>query len=194
MDRTRDHIVREVFRHRRSGWAVGVLVVFCFLALFGDFIANDKPLYCKIEGKSYFPVFRAIPVNLGLASWPEALRDGDWHNKPYERVVYPPIPYRASNLDLSNAGFRSPFGKQQVRNLWFRHWLGTDDLGRDTLAGLIRGCRVSLLVGLASMLLAALIGVPLGAIGGYFGDRRFRAPVRSVILVTVAIILAALYL
>ena len=49
--------------------------------------------------------------------------------------------------------------------------LGTDALGRDVTAGLIHGARVSLIVGLVSTLAALAIGVPIGAMAGYFGGR-----------------------
>ncbi|MFT4267659.1 MAG: ABC transporter permease [Xenophilus sp.] len=49
------------------------------------------------------------------------------------------------------------------------HWLGTDDLGRDVWARVVYGSRVSLLVGVASALLALAVGVAVGALAGYFG-------------------------
>ncbi len=49
------------------------------------------------------------------------------------------------------------------------HWLGTDQLGRDYLARLVYGARISVLIGTAAALTSGLIGVTLGVIGGYFG-------------------------
>lgn len=49
------------------------------------------------------------------------------------------------------------------------HLLGTDTLGRDQLSRLIYGSRIAVMVGLASMALATLIGITLGALAGYFG-------------------------
>lgn len=187
-------ILRVLYRDRRSGWATRVFLVFVFFAVFGDFIANDKPLYCKYEGRHYFPVLRAVPVSLGIAKWPAGLRDSDWHSKAYDKVVFPPIPYSASKLDLENADYVSPFAKQNVRNGWFRHWLGTDNLGRDVVAGLIRGCRISLIVGLVSMLLAALLGIPLGAVSGYFGNERQQLQLHRLLLYLLAGLLVAFYL
>lgn len=69
-----------------------------------------------------------------------------------------------------------------------RHWLGTDTLGRDVLAGMIRGCRVSLLIGLGSMLLALLIGVLLGSIAAYWGNKGKRISWFQLLLVTLILI------
>lgn len=152
-------------------WAVIVLVFFLFCAVFADFIANEKPLYCKYQGRHYFPVVRSYFVQTGMVSWPEPLLNIDWVDAEYETAVRPPVPWSAQSLDLSNAEYKSPFDKQNVRNWRFRHWLGTDKLGRDVLAGMIRGCRIAMFVGVLSMLLASLIGIPAGAAMGYFGDR-----------------------
>jgi peptide/nickel transport system permease protein len=51
------------------------------------------------------------------------------------------------------------------------HWLGTDSFGRDMLSRIIHGTRISLLVGVSSVLLALFVGVPLGMIAGYYGGR-----------------------
>ena len=60
--------VRRRFRARRMAlWSWRVLLVLCFVALFADFIANEKPLYCKIGGQAYFPVLRQYAVDLGFA-------------------------------------------------------------------------------------------------------------------------------
>src|SRR5205085_2371548 len=67
----------------------------------------------------------------------------------------------------------SPF-KSQPLSPGFRHWLGTDVLGRDVLAGIIRGCRVSLFIGIGSMLIALLIGIPLGSFAAYYGNRYWK--------------------
>lgn len=80
------------------------------------------------------------------------------------------MPYSHYSIDLKTGASASPFDPQPV-SIRMRHWLGTDTLGRDVLAGMIRGCRVSLLIGLGSMLLALLIGVMLGSIAAYWGNK-----------------------
>lgn len=161
---------------RRSRWAVRLLGLLVFLAVFGDFVANEKPLYCKYEGKHYFPAFRSVCVSANLCHWNSVFATADWHGYEYERVLFPLIPYSANTLDPVNGNYRSPFSEQHIRSPWFRHWLGTDALGRDVAAGLIYGCRIALLVGLLSMCIAVLIGVPIGARAGYFGNNRRRRP------------------
>ena len=73
--------------------------------------------------------------------------------------------------------FKSPAGRQQVRSRRFRHWLGTEAVGRDVLAGMINGTRVALAVGVVSMGIALIIGVTLGALAGFFGDRGMRVSI-----------------
>ena len=73
-----------------------------------------------------------------------------------------PLYYTSSPWRLVARPFVPPFTVE-------RFPLGTDTLGRDLAAGLVHGARVSLLIGLVSTLVALLIGVPLGALAGYFG-------------------------
>ena len=155
-------------------WAWRAVRLLVLVALFANVLANDKPLYCVLDGTTYFPAFRQYPVDLGVADYPAGLALADWPTLPYERVVRAPVPYGPLQLDLSNADYVSPFATQRVAGWRYRHWLGTDVLGRDVLSGLIYGTRTALLVGLGSMALAALIGLVLGIVAGYFGDRHLR--------------------
>ena len=77
-------------------------------------------------------------------------------------MVWPPVPYRFDTIDWALAG-PAPAPPSA------RHWLGTDDQGRDLLARLVYGFRVSVLFGLALTLASSLIGVAAGAVQGYFG-------------------------
>jgi peptide/nickel transport system permease protein len=100
----------------------------------------------------------------------------------YESIIFAPVPYAPDETDLTNANFKSPFGEQNVQGLRFRHWLGTDILGRDVLSGLIHGARIALVIGMCSMFLAALIGIPIGAAAGYLGDDRLRMRLPVIVL------------
>jgi peptide/nickel transport system permease protein len=155
---------------RRARWSLRLIAFLTFIALFSDFIANERPLYCRIEGKTYFPVIRQYAVDAGFASWePRFLRTA-WRDQDYEQVIFPLIPYSANTVDIDNLNFKSPFEDQRLRSGRFRHFLGTDSVGRDVAAGLIGGVRTSLLVGLLAMSIASLIGLLFGALAGYFGD------------------------
>ncbi len=164
-------------RYRKSRLAVlamRFLAVLIFVAVFADFLANEKPIYCKIDGESYFPIFREYAVDLGLAGWPPALRDNQWNDTTRCSVkILALIPYSANTPDYANT-YKGPFAEQKVKSRRYRHWLGTGNLGIDVAAGMIRGTRVALLVGIISMGIATLIGLFLGALAGFFGDNGFK--------------------
>ena len=187
-------IVRKQFRKNRMAvWSLRLLYVLLFVSLTSDFIANEKPLYCKIEGETYFPVLRQYAVDLGLSTWEAKFFRTSWHDHDYEKVIWAPIPYSANTLDKKNTNFVSPTDDQRVRSKRFWHWLGTDQLGRDVAAGMINGTRIAMLVGVISMSIATIIGIFFGALAGYFGDDRFRITRIRLILNIVAIIPALFY-
>jgi peptide/nickel transport system permease protein len=168
-------IVRRQFRRNRMAvWCLRLLYLLLFVAIFADFIANEKPLYCKLDDKIYFPVLRQYAVDVGLASWEAKFFQYNWSEHDYEQVIWPIIPYSAGTIDRKNNNYVSPYAQQRVASARFRHWLGTDQLGRDVAAGMISGTRIAMMVGVISMSIAALIGLFLGALAGYFGDDRFR--------------------
>lgn len=167
-------VQRQFRRNRLAVWSLRILYGLLFIALFADFIANERPLYCKIDGQTYFPVLRQYAVNLGLARWEEPFINVRWHDLPYEKVIFPPVPYSYNTIDRRNMGYVAPFAEQKIATSRFRHWLGTDRIGRDVLAGMIAGTRTAMLVGVIAMAIATLIGVFMGAVAGYFGDERLR--------------------
>ncbi|MCB0637549.1 MAG: hypothetical protein KDC54_13060, partial [Lewinella sp.] len=161
---------------RAYRWSRYTLIVMIFIAVFADFLANDKPLYCRYQGETYFPVLRGYAVTLGLSQWPPELQQRRWTDLELESAIWPLVPYAANATDMRNANYVSPFADQQVKSRRWRHWLGTDNLGRDVLAGMISGTRTAMLVGIVAMGVAALIGISLGALAGFWGDDRWRKP------------------
>jgi peptide/nickel transport system permease protein len=95
-----------------------------------------------------------------LAKWQPHFLNVEWKELRYEFAIWPPIPFLPSNLD-----FRSRYTAPGINN----HLLGTDQLGRDVMSGMIHGFRIALLVGFVSMSIAFIIGVTIGSIAGYFG-------------------------
>lgn len=163
---------RVPFRGSRP--AVGILAVLIFVAIFGDFMANERPLFARYDGKAYWPAFRGMAIDLGLAHWPEPFLTENWHDLHFEKIILPPIPYSASTLDLKNSNCRSPFGPQNISSKKWWHWLGTDSQGRDVAAGLIRGTRIAFLVGFGTILLASFLGILIGSLAGFLGDDRLK--------------------
>ncbi|MEO1627695.1 MAG: ABC transporter permease [Bacteroidota bacterium] len=146
----------------------------------------------SLEGQAHWPVFRNYLVDAGMGKWPEGMSNFDWKEAQYESVVWPLIPYADNNLDMGNS-YKSPFDPQKVKAPRFRHRLGTDSLGRDVAAGMIRGTRVALVIGLLSMAVAAFIGILLGALAGYYGDRHLQVSRVRVLLNVLALPLAYFY-
>ena len=147
-----------------SLWIIGVLMVF---TAFAEFIANPKPLILTYHDEVYFPVLFSHPeTEFGGIFETEAdytspevlelIRAGDGS------VVWPLIPFSYDTIDLFTveAVPESPSA---------RHWLGTDDVGRDVMARIIYGFRLSIWFGLALTFMSAVIGVFVGATQGYFG-------------------------
>ncbi len=170
-----------------SFWLFLILFV---ISLLSEFIANDKPLYIRYEGKSYFPVF---------VTYPETAFGGDFetaadYRDPFLQkliaekggtVIWPPIrySYNTHNLDLPTPAPSKPtwlLSKEECKAVVERknlsgcrdleyNWLGTDDQGRDVVARLLYGFRISVLFGLLLTTISSVVGVAAGAVQGYFG-------------------------
>lgn len=174
---------RQFKKNKLAVWSLRVVYVIVFIGLFANFIANDKPYYCKYNGNTYFPVFKEVAVNLGMASWPSELVTADWKKLELENDIWPLVPYSSKEFDRYNVQHKSPFGEQfRLRNWRWRHWMGTDEIGRDVLAGMIYGTRIAMLVGVVSMSIATFIGIIMGAFAGYFGDERLKVSLIRLVL------------
>lgn len=170
-------------------WALRFLFVLMAVGLFAPLLANEKPLFMSYRGEIFFPAFWDMNPFADKNFYTLKDKNGtteklqldilDWKNLNMKQVLWCPVPYSPGKSDYGNSNFVSPFADQQFNSIQkmpirFRHFLGTGVRGEDVLAGIIHGTRISLLVGLCSMLLAALIGLTLGALAGYFGDFTFR--------------------
>ncbi len=169
-----------------SLYILGALVL---TAIFAPLIANDQPLYCKYKGETMYPAFSTLSNPATTKSFTDAETGKveelqfditDWRQLDLESVIWAPIPYSADKGDRYNREYVSPVGEQRIKNSnneiveapsRLRHIMGTDNIGRDLAAGLVHGTRISLLVGVVAMGLASIIGVFLGALAGFFGDR-----------------------
>jgi len=163
---------RAWLRFRRNRLGYWSLVVFCALVLVSlgaELVSNDRPLVVRYEGQTYFPMLR---------DYPETTFGGDFatpadYLDPYVRqritaggnwALYTLNPYGADTLNYF-AKAPNPSGPSR------ENWLGTDDRGRDLLAQLIYGFRVSVLFGLALTVVGVALGILAGAIQGFFGGK-----------------------
>lgn len=176
------NVNKQFRKNRLAVYAFRFILFLILIAVFADFIANEKPLVAKYQGEVYFPVLKDYLVEMDLAEWPEGFQNKEWSQIDYDWAVFPPVPYLPKNIDFANAQSVSPFDEQRVESTRWRHWLGTDELGHDVLAGMIHGTRIALIVGLVSMGIAAFIGILLGSLAGYFGDDKLQVSRIRIIL------------
>ena len=186
-------VKRQFNKNRPAVWSLRFVIVIIVIGLLADILSSDKPLYAKYQGNTYFPVFKEYAVDLGLSKWPVDLINANWKELQFESVIWTPIPYSAIETDRKNVHYVSPMGKQDVESSRWRHWLGTEETGRDVLAGLIHGTRIAMLVGVVSMSISAFIGILLGAFAGYYGDERLKASRIRLILCILFLPLAFFY-
>ncbi|HUM99430.1 MAG: peptide ABC transporter permease [Halothiobacillus sp. 20-53-49] len=154
--------------HRRgylSLWIFGVLFV---VSMGAELLANNRPLLVHYEQHWYFPLWQ---------NYPETAFGGDFatnadYTDPYVIakirehgwLLRAPIPFSFDTIDYYNPA-PNPAAPSA------RHWLGTDDRGRDVAARLIYGFRLSVLFGFALTAIGLVIGLLAGAIQGYFGGK-----------------------
>lgn len=150
-----------IWSETKSRWALNFILVFIIVGILSPFLANRVPIICQQEGKISMPIFLSNLQHLSKYDLKTA--EFDWY-------IGPLIPYKFDQIDRKNSNSISPFESQEVTSLYYRHWLGTDILGRDVLAGLIHGTWIALLVGLFSSLVAVFLGLLLGGLAGYYGD------------------------
>ena len=186
-------VKRQYAKNRLAVWSLRFVYVIIFLGIFADFLANDKPLYCKYQGENYFPVLKDFSVKIGIGKWPKELSNAYWKEMSYDRVIWAPVPYYPSEMDFNNSQYVGPFDMQDVKSKRWRHWLGTDELGRDVLSGLIHGTRIAMLVGIVSMVIASFIGILLGSLAGFFGDNKFKMSLVRIILNIICLFLGFFY-
>lgn len=180
-----------------------VFLVFVFVALFAPFLANDKPLICKYKDKWMFPALSF--KNQIIISSEETLNynmGNDWKKLSTDFIIFAPCAYSPNTIDAANAPRKSPFGSQEfgLKNnttisipLKFRHWLGTTQNGNDVLSGIIHGTKISLSVGIFSMLIAGLIGIILGAFAGYFENNVIKIGIVQSIFLVIGIFISYFY-
>lgn len=152
----------------RSYWSFMIFFVLFCLTLPAEFIANEKPLAVRFDGAWYFPVFKTYPETAfgGTLEAEADYRDPFVQDLIQEKgfAVWPLIKYGPNTVNLQ---LDEPAPSRPTWN----NLLGTDDQGRDVLARLIYGFRISVLFGLVLTLISSAVGILAGGIQGYKGGR-----------------------
>ena len=158
------------FKRNRLGFVSLVLfVIVLVLSLFSELVSNDRPLLVGYQGQIYAPM---------LKDYPETVFGGDFHtptdyldpfiqqklSEPGNWAIFVPNRYGPKTLNYF-ASQPNPAPPSAA------NWLGTDDRGRDLLAQLLYGFRVSVLFALALTFTGVVLGVLTGAVQGYFGGK-----------------------
>ncbi len=158
----------RAFKANKRGYYSFIIFTALFLiTLFAEFIANDKPFLVKYDGAYYMPIFKMYTEKQFGG---EFETEADYRDPAVQQfirekggwVVWPPIPYsyRTIKLDLPVPAPAPPS---------WDNLLGTDDQGRDVLARVIYGFRISVMFGLILTVFSAAVGVTAGAVQGFFG-------------------------
>ena len=160
---------RRFKQHRLGYWSGWLLLVLCVLSLGAELLSNDKPLLVRYQGQ------RVVPL---LHNPPETTFGGDFDTptdyldpyiqrqlaRPGNWALYAPNRYHHSTLNyFATEPHPAPPSAQ--------NWLGTDDRGRDVLARLLYGFRLSWLFALALTATGVALGVLAGAVQGFYGGK-----------------------
>ena len=174
--------------NKRGWWSLWLFLALFVLTLFAELIANDRPLVVRYKDEWLFPVAVNYPEEkfggfLATTDYRDPVIAKEIANNGF--AIWPPVrySYRTHNLDLPVPAPAPPTwllkveqcktiaertGGSTCRDLEW-NWLGTDDQGRDVVARLIYGFRISVLFGLILCAFSSVIGITAGAIQGYFG-------------------------
>ncbi len=157
---------RNFKANRRGFWSLWLFLALFVLSLAAEFIANDKPILVSFEGELYMPIFQEYPETVfgGFLETETEYKDPEVREMIEEAgwIVWPLVPfsYDSINFDLT---VPAPAPPSAI------NWLGTDDQGRDVVARMIYGFRISVLFGLTLTIASSIVGVAAGAVQGYFG-------------------------
>jgi microcin C transport system permease protein len=156
-------------RNRRGYYSLVIFSIIFVLSLFSELLSNDSPILVIYQDRPYFPL---------LFSYPETVFGGDFDTetdyldpffleeieKTGGKVFFPPNRHSFNSINL---GIEGPVPSPPTRD----NYLGTDDRGRDVLARLLYGFRLSVLFGFALTVVGTVVGIITGAIQGFFGGK-----------------------
>lgn len=157
------------FRNNRRGyWSLWIFLALFAVSLLSDLIANEKPILISFQDELYFPLLNdytelefggdfAVNADYRDPYIAGLINDEGWMLWPLIRFNY-----RTINYDLPTPAPSPPTGE---------NWLGTDDQGRDIVARLLYGFRISVVFGLILTVLTSVVGIAAGAVQGFYGGK-----------------------
>lgn len=154
--------------HKRGYWSLWIFLALFILTLGSEMLANDKPVLVIYKDAPYFPVFRDYPETTFGG---EFETHADYRDSFVQELInkdgwmlWPPIRFnhQTINYDLSVPAPAPPSAE---------NWLGTDDQGRDVVARLLYGFRISVLFAITLTVFSSIVGIAAGALQGYYGGR-----------------------
>lgn len=152
--------------NKRGYWSLWIFVVLFVISLFAELIANDKPLLVEYNSQWYYPIAEQYAeTEFGGEFETEADYTDPYVIELIEEngyIVWPLIRFSYDTINFNISG-SVPSEPDEV------NWLGTDDKGRDVLARIIYGFRISVLFGFVLTIVSSVIGVAVGATQGYYG-------------------------
>jgi microcin C transport system permease protein len=183
--------------NRRGYWSLMLFLCLFGASLGAEFIANDRPILARYKGELIVPMLVDYPEQkfggfLAITDYRDPVIIDEVEKNGW--MLWPPIRYSYTTINKDYPRYKNSEGRclgfpgqpwgakgetceappdqlarfQQFGN---RNWLGTDDQGRDVVARMIYGFRISVLFALILTILSSLIGIAAGAVQGYFGGR-----------------------
>jgi microcin C transport system permease protein len=175
--------------NRRGFWSFWIFTGLFLISLFAPMIANDRPILASYKGELLFPTFIDYPETkfggfLAKTNYHDPANIDEISANGW--MIWPPIrfSYNTANAELPKPAPSPPASMLTRDEACVKYplksadpqciagnmnWLGSDDQGRDVIARLIYGYRVSVAFGLILTLFSSIIGIALGAVQGYFG-------------------------
>ncbi len=159
------HLFRQ---NKRAYWSAIIFLSLLLISLISEFIANDKPLLMSYKDKLYFPIFKTYTdLDFGGDFPTPADYKDDFIAQNINKngwMIMPLIPFSFNTVDFK---LNTPTPSAPSRT----HWLGTDDEGRDIVARILYGIRLSVAFAFALTIISSIIGIFAGAIQGYLGGK-----------------------
>ncbi len=157
-----------VFRaHRRGWWSLWIFAALFFVTLFAEFVANDRPLLIRYDGRWFCPVLQDYSEDAFGADFLPT--EADYTDPELAAAIaakgfmlWPLVPFSYQS-PVKNLAAPAPSPPS------WRNPLGTDDQARDILARVIYGIRISVLFGFTLTIVSSAVGIAAGAVQGYYG-------------------------